>query len=209
VRQRSARVDQALAATDSIHLADRLVDALDVAQRRHVELSRALLHQPKVVLMDSPADGLTDAAWVALEQQIRRVAEGGATMVLTGCVYNRMVDLCDPVAVIVDGRMRAFGTPAQLASHFARWRTIEVRFASAAQTGRAADVLGDLVDDATQMVCYEQRGLMRIATDAGDAQVARWVAAIVEQGLQITSVRELEVELDASMLRLRQDSAPR
>jgi len=205
-RHRRACVDQALAATESIHLADRLVDALTVAQRRHVELSRAVLHQPKVVLMDGPADGLADAAWVVLEQQIRRIAEAGVTVAVTGCVYNRIVDLCDPVAVIVDGQMRAFGTPAQLAAHFARRRIIEVRLASAAQTGRAADVLDGFVGDATHVVRYDEQGLVRITTDSSDAQVARWVAGIVEQGLQITCVRELQAELDASMLGLRRDS---
>jgi ABC-2 type transport system ATP-binding protein len=94
--------------------ADERVQRFSGGMRRRVELAKALLHQPKLLLMDEPATGLDPAArrelWRHLEQ-LR--AEQGVTLMLTTHLIEE-AERCQRVAIVNQGRLVAMDRPAAL-----------------------------------------------------------------------------------------------
>jgi len=108
------RVDEVLG---RLGLADRrndLVEALSGGLRRRVEIAKALLHQPPVLLMDEPSTGLDPGARRELWQYIEDLrARQNTTVLLTSHVLDD-AEHCDRLLLLHQGRAVAEGTPAEL-----------------------------------------------------------------------------------------------
>jgi ABC-2 type transport system ATP-binding protein len=91
-----------------------LVGALSGGQRRRVEVAKALLHEPQVVLMDEPSTGLDPGARRELWQYIEELrARRGVTVLLTSHILDE-AERCDRLLLLHHGRAVAEGTPAEL-----------------------------------------------------------------------------------------------
>ena len=115
--RRSAR-DEVMRAVDFVGLApdtDRLVEGLGAGQRRLVEIARAVVGQPRLVLLDEPAAGLPDEETVHLGELIRRIpAETGALVILVDHDMSLVSACCDSTAVLDFGRLIASGVTADV-----------------------------------------------------------------------------------------------
>jgi ABC-2 type transport system ATP-binding protein len=108
------RMDRAM---ERLGLADRrkdLVETLSGGLRRRVEIAKALLHQPQVLLMDEASTGLDPAARLDLSRHIESLrADEGVTILLTTHILEE-AGRCDRLVLLHQGSMVAEGTPAEL-----------------------------------------------------------------------------------------------
>jgi branched-chain amino acid transport system ATP-binding protein len=96
--------------------ADRPGNALSFGQQRIVEIARALISEPQVVLLDEPAVGLSLTRVAELDRLLRRIRdEKGVTLVMIEHVIRLVMDLCDRVVVLNSGMKIAEGTPDHVA----------------------------------------------------------------------------------------------
>ena len=77
-------------------------------------LAQAVLHDPRLVLLDEPASGLDPEGRLALGRLIRDLAARGNTVVFSSHLHAPVGELCDRVAILGRGRLLAEGTPAGL-----------------------------------------------------------------------------------------------
>ena len=95
--------------------AGRPGDGLSFGQQRVVEIARALIAEPKVVLLDEPAVGLSINRVAELDRLLRRIRdEKGVTLVLIEHVIRLVMDVCDRVVVLNSGVKIAEGTPDEV-----------------------------------------------------------------------------------------------
>jgi len=94
--------------------ADRLVRELSGGMRRRLELAMGLVHRPRILFLDEPSVGLDVRARRRLWDHIRHIRAQGTTVVVTTHYLDEADALCDRVAIIHRGRIRAIGPPAQL-----------------------------------------------------------------------------------------------
>ena len=87
---------------------------LSGGQQQRVSVALALLGRPEVVVFDELTTGLDPAARRGMWQLVRDVRSGGSTVVLVSHQMDEVASLCDRVAVVARGRVRATGTPAEL-----------------------------------------------------------------------------------------------
>ncbi len=110
----SDRIDELLG---YFNLADRkgdFVERFSGGMKRRVELAKALLHQPKLLLLDEPATGLDPGARHDLWRQLIQLrSERGQTVALTTHLMDE-ADRCDRLAVMSQGKVVAIDTPANL-----------------------------------------------------------------------------------------------
>ncbi len=107
------RIDALLA---EFRIADRARDFCEVLSgglRRRVEIAKALMHAPAVLLLDEPSTGLDPAARCELSELFRRLAAGGVTVFLTTHLMEE-AEPCDAVAIIDAGRLVAMDAPEVL-----------------------------------------------------------------------------------------------
>ncbi len=95
--------------------ADDLTQGFSTGQRKRVALARALLHDPEVLFLDEPTSGLDPAGTRDVVELIRGLAEEGRTIILATHFLGEAGRLADRMAVLHRGRLRAFGSPEELA----------------------------------------------------------------------------------------------
>jgi len=94
--------------------ADRAVDQLSGGMRRRLVIGRALLTEPRILLLDEPTTGLDASIRRDLWSLVRQIREAGCTIVLTTHYVAEAEALCDRVAIIRRGRVVEQGTPEEL-----------------------------------------------------------------------------------------------
>ena len=93
---------------------DRRFGKLSKGLKRRIVLSAALLHEPQILFMDEPTSGLDVMSARSLREVISRLAEGGVTIFLTTHYIEEAGQLCDRVAIIVNGRIIVVESPEAL-----------------------------------------------------------------------------------------------
>jgi ABC-type branched-subunit amino acid transport system ATPase component len=94
--------------------ADELVEHLPHGQLRLLEIARALASEPRLLLLDEPAAGLNDAETRHLGELLRKINDGGLTLLLVEHNIDFMMRLCHRIAVLDHGCKIADGTPQQI-----------------------------------------------------------------------------------------------
>ena len=106
--------EEILALTGLSDLADREVSEIPTGQARVVELARALMTRPRVLLLDEPAAGQSDDETEAFGHLLRRLAGDGLAVVLVEHDMSMVMDVCETIHVRDYGRMIAVGTPDEV-----------------------------------------------------------------------------------------------
>jgi ABC-2 type transport system ATP-binding protein len=109
-----ARMEEVLARLGLSERRNHLVGSLSGGLRRRVEVAKALLHEPEVLLMDEPSTGLDPGARRELWQYMEDLrTEKGVTVLLTSHILDE-AERCDRLLLLHQGRAVAEGTPAEL-----------------------------------------------------------------------------------------------
>lgn len=116
-RDRTARLITRLG-LDAI--ADRRVAGFSQGERTKVALARALVHEPRNVILDEPTNGLDVMSTRAMREVIRGLRGDGCCVVFSSHIMQEVSALCDRIVVIADGRVVADGTPDDLRAQTGR-----------------------------------------------------------------------------------------
>jgi len=109
-----ARVAQALAFAELEARADAKVSELSGGMKRRLELARALLHEPRLLLLDEPTAGLDEHSFQRAWERIFQLRSQLGTSVIVATHRAEEAGLCDRVAVLDQGRLVACDTPQAL-----------------------------------------------------------------------------------------------
>jgi ABC-2 type transport system ATP-binding protein len=114
-------------------LAKQPVRELSLGERMKMELIAALLHQPKLLLLDEPTIGLDVVAQVKIQNCLKEYnASRGVTMLLTSHYMRDVEALCSRVLVITHGKLVHDGPLAGITEQFGRAKLVKLRFEAAA-----------------------------------------------------------------------------
>jgi ABC-2 type transport system ATP-binding protein len=193
----AARIDEALHTVDLEKRAGDRVGGYSHGMRQRLGIAAALLRAPKLLLLDEPATGLDPAGMRDMRALIRRLADGGMTVVLSSHLLAEVEELCNRVAIVRSGRIVYEGAIAELkrmgASGY-RLRTTDDERAlavAAAQPG-VTDV---------------RRGTHAILLSADEHAAAALSVALVEAGAAIVEMVRETATLEDLFFHLTEDSA--
>jgi ABC-type branched-subunit amino acid transport system ATPase component len=94
--------------------ADTYAGQLSGGQRRLVEIMRALMASPRVLLLDEPMAGVNPTLRLVIEDHLKRLRDGGLTMLMVEHELGSVERVCDSVIVMAQGKLLATGTMAEL-----------------------------------------------------------------------------------------------
>ncbi|GAA1449477.1 ABC transporter ATP-binding protein [Leifsonia poae] len=173
------RADELLEFAQLQDKAKAKVDDLSGGMKRRLTIARALINDPRILLLDEPTTGLDPQARHILWDRLFRLKEQGTTLVLTTHYMDEAEQLCDRLVVVDKGTIMAEGAPAALIRQYSSREVLEVRFGSE----RNADVAGQLGGIGERIEVLPDRIL--VYSDDGEAELTR----ITERGLHpITSL---------------------
>ncbi|RZT57419.1 lipooligosaccharide transport system ATP-binding protein [Microcella alkaliphila] len=118
------------------------VDELSGGMKRRLTIARALINDPRILLLDEPTTGLDPQARHILWDRLFRLKERGTTLVLTTHYMDEAEQLCDRLVVVDKGQIMAEGSPASLIREYSSREVLEVRFGSDKNSEAAERVAG-------------------------------------------------------------------
>lgn len=111
------RAREALDFVGLLHLSDTKADELPYGSQRLVEMARATVARPKLLLLDEPAAGLNGAESRRLVDLIKAIRAGGTTILLVEHHMDVVMPSCDCITVLNYGQRLANGSPAEIRAH--------------------------------------------------------------------------------------------
>ncbi len=118
------------------------IDDLSGGMKRRLTIARALINDPRILLLDEPTTGLDPQARHILWDRLFRLKEQGTTLVLTTHYMDEAEQLCDRLVVVDKGAIMAEGAPAALIREHSSREVLEVRFGSDRNATAAAELAG-------------------------------------------------------------------
>jgi ABC-2 type transport system ATP-binding protein len=189
------RVAETLARSHLEEYANRPVHVLSRGQKQRLALARALLHEPRVLLLDEPASGLDPRSRVELRDLLRALAGVGVAVLVSSHILTELEEIADRVAFVTGGRTAGEQDVCSLATdNVTGWRV------------RALD------PDAL-VAALAERGVPAGATNGAgtelppmsEDQAAELLAGLVASGVRIVSYAPLGSHLELAYLALTQE----
>jgi ABC-2 type transport system ATP-binding protein len=124
---RQSAVRRVMAFTELDGLADKPIDGLSKGMKQRLCLARALIHDPKVLILDEPAAGLDPRARIELRELIKLLAAQGKAVLISSHILTELAEMCDVVGIIELGQLVATGPVSEIHASTDRVTVIEIR----------------------------------------------------------------------------------
>jgi len=196
-RRRAAAIEGIMELTDLKGLRDRLTGELSKGMRQRLCLAKTLVHDPKVLILDEPANGLDPRARIEFRALLKELRSMGKTILISSHILTELSDICTSVAILEKGKVVASGSIESIKT--------------ALQPGLAfkLDVLGGT--DAARGVLLSLPDVSAVKAEgdalhfqfgAGREQIPDLVRSLVAKGIAITGLQEEKTDLEGLFMRL-------
>ncbi|MDC0317553.1 ABC transporter ATP-binding protein [bacterium] len=207
-KPRLMRVDEVLEIAGATYMKDLFVDALSRGMQQRVALARTMMHDPEVLILDEPANGLDPQARIDMRTLLLKLSDMGKTLIVTSHILPELARVCDVVAMITKGRLRAFGTVDSIMKDIQQRRTFEIQLL---QRECVVDVTKAVQAWLDQQASQERGGpgkatgaeaeqMVRFNTSLADEAIAPLLAQLVQQGQPVSQFREVTTDLEDAFL---------
>jgi ABC-2 type transport system ATP-binding protein len=177
---------------------------LSKGMRQRVLIARCLLHEPGLLILDEPADGLDPRGRNDLRRTLDKIRGTGVTIVISSHILRELDDLCDQVAIIQRGRLVVAGEVDRIIdSHEVSRFVYELRTLSGHE--RALEVL------AGQRALVEHTGeaegqkLIRVQIQGGEQLMAKILAELIGAGVEVVTCSRVRSRLEDVYDRISED----
>ena len=200
VSRRVGAVEELTALTDR-H--DDPISTLSHGYQQRVGIAQAIIHEPKLVVLDEPISGLDPVQIVEMRQLVRQLA-GKHTVLVSSHILSEISETCDRILVIKDGQIVASGTEAELSARLIEGVRVRltVRAAEPAAIEIARKTLGALDGVRALDTRDTVDGLTTFLVDTNAEVRPSLAKAIVGAGLELFELARVEHELESVFLRL-------
>jgi ABC-2 type transport system ATP-binding protein len=193
----AARVDEVLAIAGLEDRRDERTDRYSGGMKRRLNIAIALLHRPRLLILDEPTVGVDPQSRNSILSSVEALSAEGMAVLYTTHYMEEAERLCDRVAIIDEGEIKAEGTRRELVSMLGEHDRVSL--AAHGDLERAAARLAEheQVDDASA----RDEGIELIVSNAS-ALLPELLAIAADEGATVTGVDVVEPDLEAVFLRL-------
>ena len=168
------------------------VKHLSGGMRRRVEIARGLVHEPRIFFLDEPTTGLDPVSRVAVWEMLRKIKqERDLTILLTTHYMDEADKLCDRVAIVDHGELKALDSPGKLKASIPGLNYLEVTFHSAPDGWAQTVESLPSVEGVTS-----QDNVFRVATFNGPATTMALLETAAHAGVPVLSLSVQSTTLD-------------
>ncbi|MCX4240000.1 ABC transporter ATP-binding protein [Paraliomyxa miuraensis] len=201
-----AAIEQVLVTFDLTGKADAQAGALSKGMRQRLLIARCLLHEPSLLILDEPADGLDPRGRSDLRRILGRVRDQGVTVIISSHILRELDDLCDQVAIMQRGRLVVGGQVGDIIDRYEVGRFVyELRLLDGSGLAAAQEVLS------RHRVLIERESVadglpcLSIQVQGGEAMMAEVLSDLVAAGVKVVTVSRLRSRLEDVYDRLSED----
>lgn len=197
---RRKRIDEVLELTNAVWMQDRYVESLSHGMQQRVGIARTLLHAPEVLILDEPANGLDPEARIEMREILLRLAGEGRTLIVTSHILPELSRICDQVAIVAGGRLRAMGSLQEVTRQLSQRRTIEVQLLNAHGIEATGNQIRGLLTEDSDVTVSETEATIRCRTSADDEKLGEILKQLVISGVPVGQFREIAGDLEEAFV---------
>jgi ABC-2 type transport system ATP-binding protein len=201
-KQRHGLVGGLLELTDLTFKEDALVDSLSKGMQQRLGLARALVHDPKVLILDEPAAGLDPRARVELREILRELQRMGKTILLSSHILSELEDICNRVGIIEQGRLVAQGAVQEILDRLSAGGTrVELR---TTDNARALLLMAEHPCIESAERDDVEPSLLRIVLSDAETDIAVLPQLLGDGGVGVRHLSRDRMSLEQAFMRLTQ-----
>jgi ABC-2 type transport system ATP-binding protein len=206
-RDRVKRIAAVLDTTNATYMQDRYVESLSHGMQQRVGIARTLLHDPEVLILDEPANGLDPQARIEMREILLKLSQAGKTLIVTSHILPELSRICDRVAIVTQGRLRAFGTLDEITRKVSQQRVVEVELVDVSQLAAAAKQVSEFAGPATEVTSSSTERIVRFRTSKTERELGELLSRLVHHGIVMSQFRELQSDLEEAFLSVTRESS--
>lgn len=204
-KQRRQRIEEVMDITGSAYMKDRYVESLSHGMKQRVAIGRTLLHDPQVLILDEPANGLDPNARIEMRQILLRLADMGKTLIVTSHILPELSRICNVVAIVTHGKLRAFGSLDQIMKQVSQRRMMEVQLLDAQNCEKTAGLLRDALGNQANVSVSPAEAMVRFESSHREEDTARLLTSLAKMNLGVAQFREVVQDLEDAFLSVTRD----
>ena len=170
---------------------DAAIGGLSRGMKQRLGIGRAIIHDPKLIVLDEPAAGLDPRARVELKDLLRQLHRTGKTIFITSHILQDLQEICTSIAIIEKGRLLRVGRLEDVMGEGKTLRRIRLRLAAA---GFALDT--SLAERPGVSGVVKTEVAVQFDFDGNDMALAGLVRGLIEAGALVCGVEELAETLE-------------
>ena len=199
-RVRAKRIAEVMDITGTAYMKDRFVESLSHGMQQRIGLARTLIHDPKVLILDEPVNGLDPQARIEMRDLLILLSQRGKTLLVTSHILPELARICTRVAIMTNGTLRAFGTVEEIGRQVSQKRTIESHLVLAEQVAPAAAIIRKAIESDGEVFEVAAEATVRFRTSRPEAELGTILDRLIQGGIKVTQFREVQTDLEDAFM---------
>jgi ABC-2 type transport system ATP-binding protein len=199
-KKRESRIEEVLNITNTAYMRDKYVESLSHGMQQRVGIARTLLHDPEVLILDEPANGLDPRARIEMRELLLKLANSGKTLIVTSHILPELARICHVVAIMTSGKLRAFGPVDDVMSQLCPQRNYEVQLINPNDLVNAQGLLESHLDASEAVQSSPAERVLRFPTTRTETELAEILSKLVSSGIRVAQFREVASDLEDAFL---------
>ena len=193
-----ARVTEVIAQVNLEVKRDAMIRGLSRGMKQRLGIARAIIHRPKVMLLDEPASGLDPKARLELRNLLRSLRDQGATILISSHILTELEGFCTAIGIMEKGRMVRSGSIEQVTAAASSTRLVRMSWVGDALTAAEEKLKSD--PRVSEVTFTPGGGTFRFS--GGEEDLAPVLASLIAGNVQVTWFGEVKQTVEEVYMKL-------
>lgn len=183
-----------------VNLSDKkevYVDTLSRGMKQRLCVARALLHNPKLLILDEPSSGLDPRARVEMKELLKNLHSMGITIVISSHILSELSEMCTSIGIMNHGNLVSAGRIEDIMQHLACGKRIHIRIVSDME-----NAVRIMKEQAFVKVESVRENEMIISYGGPDEEICRLIGQLIQNNVILTDFHREEGSLESLFMQL-------
>lgn len=203
VKDRRRRIDEMLMLTELESKREAYVDHLSRGMKQRLCLARAMMHDPKLLILDEPASGMDPRARAEMRGILKNISHMGKTVLISSHILPELADMCDHMTILDHGKAIFTGSMSELENRMHSESELTIRFEKMPNESLKTEMLDVLKEKNIR----EEQNMWHIALAQNDERDADILARWIRMGAAICDFHREKVTLEEVFMEVTEHDA--
>lgn len=203
VKDRRRRIDEMLTLTELESKREAYVDHLSRGMKQRLCLARAMMHDPKLLILDEPASGMDPRARAEMRGILKNISHMGKTVLISSHILPELADMCDHMTILDHGKAIFTGSMSELENRMHNESELTIRFERMPNESLRTEMLDVLKEKNIR----EEQNVWHIALAQDDERDADILSRWIRMGAAICDFHREKVTLEEVFMEVTEHDA--
>lgn len=177
---------------------DSMIRGLSRGMKQRLGIARAIIHRPKILLLDEPASGLDPKARLELRNLLRSLRDHGTTILISSHILTELEDFCTSIGIMEKGRMVRSGRIEEVTAAESLGRDMQISWLADARATLEAKLAN--YPHISKLQLNDQAGTFQFA--GSDEEMAALLADLISAGVRVKTFAEVKQTVEDLYMKL-------